>query len=512
MLTTATLFALVTLATQSSVDARAKDWRNGAVIYQVFVDRFAKPTDLAAKKALFKAPRRLMDWSDLPKGGTRLADLGLWTHELEFWGGDLAGVDDKLDYIRQIGADVLYLTPIFKAYTNHKYDTQDYNEISPDVGTQADFVTLTKDVHKRNMKLILDGVFNHMGKTSSAFQDAFKDSRSRYRSWFDFGPEYSLGYRGFAGVGNLPALKLENPEVRRFLWNDDDSIVQKYLREGIDGWRLDVAFEIGHNYLSELTKAAHAVKPGSEVVGEISGYPSDWFPAVDGVFNFHALYLAGSMVKGEISGGRVGQMLAHEVSDAGLDNLLKSWLLTDNHDTPRLASVIPEASQRRLIQALQFTLPGSPVIYYGSELGMIGSGDPENRAPMRWDLVNDQNQDLAMVRKLVKIRKDHPALRYGDFTALDTDKLLAFTRTTGKLRESVIVIINPTDQVVKETFSTRIGRLMSWGELQDLLTVERIRTPVGTITAEMKPRSAMILVPFIDRSRGYSPYDRIESN
>ena len=208
----------------------------------------------------------------------------------------------------------------------------------------------------------------------------------------------------------------------------------------------------------------------------------------------------------------MGQMLSHSVSDAGLDNALKSWLLTDNHDTPRFASLVPDARQRHLIQALQFTLPGSPVIYYGTELGMVGEGDPQNRAPMRWDLVNDKNEDLAAVRKLVKIHHAHPALRYGNFTALDTDKLLAYTRTTGILHETVIVVANPTDLPVKEMFSTRVGRLMSWAQMEDLLTGERINTVGGLITAEVKPRSVMILVPVIDKSRGYSAYDRIDTH
>ena len=512
MLTTAAVVALMTVASQSAMDARSKDWRNGAVIYQVFVDRFSRSIDFESRKALFKAPRKLMEWSDLPKGGKRLDDLGLWSHELEFWGGDLLGVDDKLDYIQQVGADVVYLTPIFKALTNHKYDTQDYSEISPDVGTAADLLTLTKDIHKRNMKIMLDGVFNHMGKTSKAFQDASTDTRSQYRDWFYFGKEYPLGYRGWAGVNNLPALKLENPAVRQFLWNDDDSIVKRYLKQGADGWRLDVAFELGPTYLSELTKAAHSAKPGSAVVGEISGYPANWFPAVDGVFNFSSAIVGFDMLRGTISGGRAGQMLGHMVADAGIDNMLKSWLLTDNHDTDRLATIVPDQTERNLIHTLQFTLPGSPVIYNGTELGIPGQGDPANRAPMRWDLVNGQNQDLTMVKQLAKLHRENPALRYGDFTALDTDKLLAFTRTTDKLRDTVIVIVNPTDLPVKEVFATRVGRLMSWGDMKDLLTGAHLNTVSGFITAEMKPKTAMILVPVIDKSKGYSAYDRIDEH
>src|SRR5262249_23659789 len=156
---------------------------------------------------------------------TYLESLGLYSHELDFWGGDLAGLAGKLDYIQGLGADVLYLTPIQKAFTNHKYDTQDYMQISPEFGTHQDLIALARQAHKHGMKIMLDGVFNHIGRTSDRFQSALKDPGSRYRDWFYFGKEYRSGYRGWAGVGNLPALRLENPEVRRYLWGGQNSIV-----------------------------------------------------------------------------------------------------------------------------------------------------------------------------------------------------------------------------------------------------------------------------------------------
>ena len=198
------------------------------------------------------------------------------------------------------------------------------------------------------------------------------------------------------------------------------------------------------------------------------------------------------------------------VEDAGIENLLKSWLLTDNHDTPRLASTTPDLAQRQFLTSLQFTLPGSPVLYYGTELGMTGPGDPSNRAPMRWDLVNNTNPDLAGIRQLIKLRKTLPALRYGDFTALDSDRLLAFARTTDKLREAVIVVANPTNQARQEVFPTRIGRLMSWGELRDVRTNERFRSITGLLAVKAAPHQVRILVPVTDADRGFSPYNRVE--
>jgi cyclomaltodextrinase / maltogenic alpha-amylase / neopullulanase len=506
----ATLAALTAMMPSTNFSDRAKDWRNGAVVYQVFIDRFAPPADLAAKRRILTAPRTVHTWGETPKGGKFLPDQGLWSHELEFWGGDIASLTGKLDYIQSLGADVLYLQPIQQAFTNHKYDAQDYKALSPEIGTEAELSGLIKTVHDRKMRIMLDGVFNHMGRTSPMFQEALKNPKSKHRDWYYIGEQYPGGYRAWANAANLPGVNLENKAVRDYLWNDRNSVVRERLRQGIDGWRLDVAFELGATNLAELTRAAHQEKPGSAVVGEISGYPANWFPAVDGVFNFSAVNLVGEALRGTISGGQAGQMLGHMVEDAGIENLLKSWTLTDNHDTPRLASTTPDLAQRQFLEAIQFTTPGCPVIYYGTELGMTGPGDPENRAPMRWDLVSNENPDLAGIRQLIKLRKTLPALRYGDFTALDSNKLIAYSRTTDKLRESVIVVANPTGSTQTEVFPTRIGRLMSWGELRDVRTNERFRSITGLLRVSVPAHQVRILVPVTEPVNGASPYNRVE--
>ena len=492
----------------SSFVERANDWRMGAVVYQVFVDRFAPSKDLDAKKRIIKPPRVLKEWTETPKASQFNPKTG-WPHVLEFWGGDLKSIQGKLNYVQALGADVLYLTPIFQAYSNHTYDTEDYTKIAPEFGTQSDLTDLIQDLHKRKMKLILDGVFNHVGRTSPLFQQAQKDVHSPYREWFTFGKEYEGGYRAWFGTPDLPALRLEAHAVGDYLWRSPDSIVRRYLRAGIDGWRLDVAFDIGPKILAEITHAAHETKPGSPVVGEISGYPAGWFDSVDGVFNFHSMQVSIEMLNGRISGGRAGKMLERVVSDAGIENLLRSWIQIDNHDTPRAANIVPQPELRRLAEALLFTLPGSPVVYYGSELGMTGAGDPENRAPMRWDLANDNNPELVWVRQLIHLRKQHPALRYGDFQALDTDRLLAFTRTTDKVRETVLVAVNPTSETVQETFATRVGHIMSWGQMEEVFTGAKLPSKTGLFTLEIPPHSVRFFVPVTMPNAGYSPYERI---
>ena len=503
--------AVALMSPKSEFEARAKDWTLGPVVYQVFVDRFAPPANLDAKASLYEAPKKLHTWDEVPKAGTYDEKIGYWTHELDFWGGDLPGVTSKLDYVQSLGSEVLYLTPIFKAYSNHKYDTTDYFSIAPEFGTAEDFNHLKDATHKAGMKLMLDGVFNHVGRKSDLFLGALQNANDPHRDWFFFGDQYKNGYRSFAAVANLPAWKVENSKVRDYLWNGKDSVVRHWLKKGADGWRLDVAFELGPEYLGELTSAAHKQKQGSPVVGEIAGYPSEWFPAVDGVFNFFPIDLGKNMLAGAIEGGKVGQMLDDMVADAPYENLLKSWILTDNHDTPRLATQFPDIENRRVLEAMQFTLPGSPVIYYGTELGMEGGGDPACRAPMRWDLVTTENKDLAWVKQLVALRKSNPALRYGDFKALRTTKLLAYLRTTDKLRQSVMVVVNPSTEPVTETFAVRIGQLMSWGEMKDALSGDSVRAIAGQATVTMKPKSVRIFNVVDDAtSMGYSQYSRIK--
>ncbi len=503
------LAALAAVQGSAVFAQRAKDWRIGAVVYQVFVDRFAPTADIDAKKKIILPPRQLMPWSVTPKASKFDPATGQYPHTIQFWGGDLASLHAKLGYIQEIGADVLYLNPIFKAFSNHKYDTDDYMEIDPEYGSKADLLRLIDDLHANNMRLVLDGVFNHMGYRSPAFQSALKDPKSPYRNWFTFDKSLPNGYLGWVGIPGLPVLNLANPAVENYLWAGENSVVKSYLKDGIDGWRLDVGFDIGPKYLSGITHAAHEEKPGSLVVGEISGYPSDWFDAVDGVFNFHSLTVAESMLRGELTGGQVGRMLDQVAKDAGLENLMRSWLLIDNHDTPRAADIVPDFENRRLVEALQFTLPGSPVIYYGSELGMKGAGDPEDRAPMRWDLANAQNPELKWMKAMVKIHQTHPALKYGDFRVLETDQLLAFARTTDKVGDTFIVVMNPTNNDVTEIMPTRVGRLMSWGGLRDLLSPTTTRSIEGLMKLEVKAKTVMFLVPDISKSGGYSPYDRI---
>lgn len=485
---------------QEFIDREA-DWRNGAVVYQIFVDRFAPSRNLEGKRGLYAAPRKLRAWSENPVAGSYLKDAGVWSHEVDYWGGDLDSVRSKLDYLQGLGVDVVYLNPIFESLTNHKYDAWDYHKVDPVYGSRKDVADLAADLHGRKMRLMLDGVFNHVGKRSPYLKDHpdfFKLKDGQPISWLD--------------VENLPELQLENPKVRDFLYGSTSSVVQSYLRqEKIDGWRLDVAFDLGFRYLSELTKAAHEARPGCDIIGEIWNYPEDWHPAVDGVMNMHGRVVLLRLLEGKLKGPVASAMWESMVADAGYEHLLKAWLVMDNHDTPRLNHILKQNWQVEMARVLQFTLPGSPVIYYGSELDLPGGDDPANRAPMRWEQATESNKMLALHRQLVKLRRGHPALRIGDFRRLHSDKCFGFLRKTLSAKETVVVVANPTDQPVEEFLQLRDGKLQDVTKMVDLLGSSVAPTIYGgSIEVTLQPHQVVVLKPDVTpMPKGYDRYDRM---
>jgi glycosidase len=201
------------------------------------------------------------------------------------------------------------------------------------------------------------------------------------------------------------------------------------------------------------------------------------------------------------------------IRDAGIEPMLKSWTVIDNHDIPRLATLFPAVSQRRMIQALQFTLPGAPNIYYGSELGMAGGADPENRGPMRWDLVRDDTPDLVWTKTLTGLRKQHRALRIGDFRLIDSDSLLAFERYTNRALDTVLVLANPSGAAITERVMIRNAGLMDATLMVDLLGPPDA-PPAGVLdaavmTVTVPAETVLVLGPREQALGGYSRYKRV---
>ena len=490
--------------------ARAEDWRFGPIVYQVIVDRFAPSTDLAKKRHHYQAPKTLRSWNELPRSGKFLPESGVWSHEIDYWGGDLNSLADRLGHIAKLGANVLYLNPIHSAFTNHKYDATDYLQISPEYGTEADLLNLIDKTHNLGMHIMLDGVFNHVGVQNPIYLAAISDPQNQYREWFTFDNRYSRGVGLWYNAPNLPELRYENPAVKEYIYKDHNSVIRHYLRLGIDGWRLDTAFEFGYSVLSEMTEAAHHEQPNSVMIGEILNYPQDWFPAIDGIMNFTFRQILLQTLLGVIPPQQAAKMVQRSIDDAGIEPILRSWLVLENHDTPRLANLLPEPWQQQMARVLQFTLPGAPNLYYGAEAGMAGGEDPENRAPMRWDLITEDNPYWQRLQNLISLRKQHPALRIGEYRSLVSEKLLAFERYTNKVSETILVLCNPGDEDIEEMILVPDSRLMNATEFRPVYGSQHpIQIHSGLILANVPRHSINVLQPITQISDSYTPYKRM---
>ncbi len=307
-------------------------------------------------------------------------------------------------------------------------------------------------------------------------------------------------------------LNLENPAVRQYLYEAPDSVVRGYLRDGADGWRLDTAYELGLPYMRALTKAARQEKKDALVVGEIVNYPDQWLTAMDGVMNFTLREMILGLAKGEISAVTTARMIERMIQDAGIEPMLKSWNIIDNHDIPRIATQFPDAKQRRWVQSLQFTLPGSPNVYYGTEIGMTGGGDPENRNPMRWDWVGTDHPEMIWLKKLIDLHQQNRALRVGNYRRIESERLFAFERYTDKTLETRLVLANPSKTDVSETIMVANAGLMDDTPFVDLLgaDIQKHITTMGPglMRITVPAQTVMVLKPVERDLGGYSRYKR----
>jgi len=492
-------------------ELRKKDWRVGAIVYQIFVDRF-----FAVNPAYNKLPSYAVvkKWNELPERGVFLEKYGVYSHELEFYLGNLAGVCSKLDYLSTFKVDVVYLNPIFEALTNHMYDTWDYFKINPVYGDINSLKKLSDFIHKRGMYLILDGVFNHMGAGSPMFKEAANNKKSKFRDFFIFSKNNT--YAAWMNVKNLPCLNYKNPEVRDFIYKSKNSVVKFYLSQGLaDGFRLDVAYDLGCEILKELKKEAEKVRKDAWIIGEVYNYPDGWFSGLSGILNMHLRKIIFSLIRRKLNPLIANMMIEKMIKDSGIENILKSWIVLDNHDIFRLNTEFKKEWQVKMARFLQFTLPGAVCMYYGSEVGMTGRKDPEQRAPMEWEKANNKNKWYRFHKELAQFREREPALRYGDYVPLYSDEVFAFLRRTDKVNETVVIVVNPYKKDKTVVLQVPDWRIQN-GTKFNVIFSERIRTKTyfidaGVLELKVCGSGYMALKPEIVRKeREYSPYNRID--
>lgn len=414
-------------------------WAENKVVYQIFPSRFATDRDVPEE-----------EWYRAPIG--HRADLK----------GSLRGIINRLGYLKELGVDILYMTPVFRSDSSHKYDIVDYYAVDPSFGTKEDLKELVDRAHALGMYVILDGVFNHTSWDFFAFRDIReKGEKSKYLDWY-YIQEFPLvmergkkpSYKTFSYAAPMPKLNLQNRETADYFIG----VATYWIREcGIDGWRLDVADEISHVFWRRFRREVKAVKPDALLVGEIWNFAGDFLEGDewDSVMNYQFYYAVQDLVAtGEISASRfLGELgFVRGNLNRALEGYL--WNLIDSHDTARfLHSAGGDRQKQKLAAALQLLLPGMPMVYYGDEAAMEGGPDPDCRRGMLWDEARQDRAMLDYYRALIRLRHQCPALTQGETVRQDADDetgLITIERRLDGRRFTVLFHTKPGDVALPE--------------------------------------------------------------
>lgn len=409
------------------------EWSKGAVFYQIFVERFYKAGSTEHSKELTK-------WGELPKGHS-------------YYGGNLKGIIEKLDYLQELGINALYLTPIFEANTNHKYDTKDYMKIDPDFGTEEELKELVIKAHEKGIRIVLDAVFNHCGYHFEPFQDVLaKGKASKYFNWFHINGEKVTtnpsNYLRFAFSDNMPKLNTSNEEVQKYLIDVATYWIKEY---DIDGWRLDVSDEIDHTFWRMFRTAVKEAKEEAVILGENWHDAYAWLQGdqYDGVMNYAVTkacldFFAYDNIEADEFAYALSNILIRNTKQANYCMLN----LLDSHDTPRILTLCNQ-NKEKVKAALAFLMcfVGMPCTFYGTEIGMEGNQDPDCRRTFDWQQTNWDIDFHHYYKKIIGIRRKYKALSVGEVRFSYEKDLFVMERYLEN--EHIVLVINATktDQV-----------------------------------------------------------------
>lgn len=476
-----------------SEDFEVPAWLEGGIIYQIFPDRFCR----GEKEKTVPEYKVLHDnWNEMP---VFLPNEQGEIVNNDFFGGDIKGIIEKLDYIKDLGVNAIYLNPIFKAFSNHRYDTGNYMQIDELLGTNDDFVELIKTAEKKKLKIILDGVFNHTGVDSLYFNlynrydsvGAYQSKNSEYYSWYNF-KDYPNDYDSWWGIKTLPAVNENNADYIDFI-TGENGVIEYYTKLGVGGWRLDVVDELPSEFVKNIRRAVKRNNPNAVIIGEVwedasnkisYGKRREYFQGkeLDSTMNYP---LKNAILDFVLSGNDKGLIhVIKEQIDHYPHKVLHSLMnVLSTHDTARLLTVVggekPDAKDKitlaktiisndkmqqaifnlKVATLLQFTLCGVPTIYYGDEIGMQGYFDPLNRCTFPWGKELD-NEITIWYKKLSNIRNSYSAFKNGDFEQVFAQKGVIIYKRKGEDSE-VLISVNASNENIVFDFE---------GELYDLLS------------------------------------------
>ena len=506
----------------------APEWASDAVIYQIFPDRFRNGrsnNDPDTGDVRYDDPVLELPWGTGPEGYCRNYADGAtncpWRFDTtppadsptreqprgrDYFGGDLKGVDQQLDYLATLGVNTIYFNPIFDAGSNHSYDTQDYTRIDPYFGTQKDWDNLVSHADELGIRIVLDGVFNHLSSDSPIFDryhhypavGACESVDSPYRAWFAFTPDSdgecagpdgpgTMTYAGWFGFDSIPVIDKTNPEVQEYFLTDDASITRRWLDDGASGWRLDVSGDASFpaGYWETFREVVHETDPEALTISETWQKDSTLLRMIRGdrldttmnyrlrdavlgllapqSFDSKGFADSGYQITPTQFADRI-ESIREDYPDAAYYSLMN---LLDSHDTERLlwtltpgaettaakegnaANLAAGKARQRIAALIQYTMPGAPTVFYGDEVGMTGDDDPDDRRTYPWPGKGGGTRDMALFahyQALADARADLPALTDGDLRLLLTDDAtgtVAYGRTTDA--QAAIVAINRSD-------------------------------------------------------------------
>jgi glycosidase len=440
------------------------DWIHEAIFYQIFPDRFANGDP-------GNDPVNVQAWGAEP-------------NQKAYQGGDLSGIIQNLDYLSDLGVNAIYLNPIFHSTANHRYHTVDFKKIDPLLGTLDDFKNLIEEAHKRNIRIILDGVFNHCGRGFFAFADVLENEEtSPYKDWFHissfplnaYGKGKDHNYIGWWGIKDLPKFNIANTEVREYLFG----AIRYWTALGIDGWRLDVPNEIDDDgFWEEFRTEVRNINPEAYLVGEIWDVNPRWVNEThfDGLMNYPLRDAILDVLRGKLEFAALSKVQARIEGAYAENHHLAQYNLLASHDTRRPLSILEGDQEKlKLAYACLFAFPGAPAIYYGDEIGMLGNREPESRGAFSWDK-NSWNNDIRdWIKKLIGLRADNISLRRGKYILQMQDEgrqMLAFSRISDE--QEILFIANFSNQGQKFDLEENLSYQMKTNKYSDLLTGEKL--------------------------------------